>query len=282
MKKKKFKKPFLIGEIGINHNGSIKLAKKLIDLAKNSGFDAVKFQKRNPDISIPENYKKISRTTPWGEMTYLDYKKKIEFGPKEFNLINSYCKKKKIIWFASAWDKDSLKFLKKYNLRYNKIASAMLTNHKLLRLVAKERKTTFISTGMSTFGDISRAISIFKKEKCKFILMHCVSTYPCPINKLNLNAIITLKEKFKCKVGYSGHESSVSPTLIAYFLGANYIERHITLDRSMWGTDQAASLSETGMKTLKNILYKAPKVLGNGSKKISIEDKKMLNKFKYW
>ena len=282
MKKKKFKKPFLIGEIGINHNGSIKLAKKLIDLAKNSGFDAVKFQKRNPDISIPENYKKISRTTPWGEMTYLDYKKKIEFGPKEFNLINSYCKKKKIIWFASAWDKDSLKFLKKYNLRYNKIASAMLTNHKLLRLVAKERKTTFISTGMSTFGDISRAISIFKKEKCKFILMHCVSTYPCPINKLNLNAIITLKEKFKCEVGYSGHESSVSPTLIAYFLGANFIERHITLDRSMWGTDQAASLSETGMKTLKNILYKAPKVLGNGSKKISIEDKKMLNKFKYW
>ena len=282
MKKKKFIKPFLIGEIGINHNGSIKLAKKLIDLAKNSGFDAVKFQKRNPDISIPENYKKISRTTPWGEMTYLDYKKKIEFGSKEFDLINSYCKKKKIIWFASAWDKDSLKFLKKYNLRYNKIASAMLTNHKLLRLVAKERKTTFISTGMSTFGDISRAISIFKKEKCKFILMHCVSTYPCPINKLNLNAIITLKEKFKCEVGYSGHESSVSPTLIAYFLGANYIERHITLDRSMWGTDQAASLSETGMKTLKNILYKAPKVLGNGSKKISIEDKKMLKKFKYW
>jgi len=282
MKKKKFKKPFLIGEIGINHNGSIKLAKKLIDLAKNSGFDAVKFQKRNPDISIPENYKKISRTTPWGEMTYLDYKKKIEFGSKEFDLLNSYCKKKKIIWFASAWDKDSLKFLKKYNLRYNKIASAMLTNHKLLRLVAKERKTTFISTGMSTFGDISRAISIFKKEKCKFILMHCVSTYPCPINKLNLNAIITLKKKFKCEVGYSGHESSVSPTLIAYFLGANYIERHITLDRSMWGTDQAASLSETGMKTLKNILHKAPKVLGNGSKKISIEDKKMLKKFKYW
>ena len=282
MKKKKFKKPFLIGEIGINHNGSIKLAKKLIDLAKNSGFDAVKFQKRNPDISIPENYKKISRTTPWGEMTYLDYKKKIEFGSKEFDLLNSYCKKKKIIWFASAWDKDSLKFLKKYNLKYNKIASAMLTNHKLLRLVAKERKTTFISTGMSTFGDISRAISIFKKEKCKFILMHCVSTYPCPINKLNLNAIITLKKKFKCEVGYSGHESSVSPTLIAYFLGANYIERHITLDRSMWGTDQAASLSETGMKTLKNILHKAPKVLGNGSKKISIEDKKMLKKFKYW
>ena len=239
------------------------------------------FKKKSRHID-PENYKKISRTTPWGEMTYLDYKKKIEFGPKEFDLINSYCKKKKIIWFASAWDKDSLKFLKKYNLRYNKIASAMLTNHKLLRLVAKERKTTFISTGMSTFGDISRAISIFKKEKCKFILMHCVSTYPCPINKLNLNAIITLKEKFNCEVGYSGHESSVSPTLIAYFLGANYIERHITLDRSMWGTDQAASLSETGMKTLKNILYKAPKVLGNGSKKISIEDKKMLNKFKYW
>ena len=282
IKKKKFKKPFLIGEIGINHNGSIKIAKKLIDLAKDSGFDAVKFQKRNPSISTPNNYKHITRSTPWGEMTYLDYKKKIEFGSKEFNLINSYCKKKKIIWFASAWDIDSQKFLKKYNLRYNKIASAMLTNLVLLKVVAKERKLTFISTGMSTLKDISKAISIFRKEKCKFILFHCVSTYPCPIEKLNLNTIISLQKKFKCEVGYSGHESDVSPSLIAYFLGANYIERHITLDRSMWGTDQAASLSETGMKNLKKILHKTPKVLGDGIKRISTEDKKMLKKFKYW
>ena len=158
----------------------------------------------------------------------------------------------------------------------------MLTNFNLLKAVAKQRKLTFISTGMSSYRDIEKAISIFRNEKCKFVLFHCVSTYPCPNDKLNLNSIVTLRKKFKCEVGYSGHESSVSPSILAYFLGAQYIERHITLDRSMWGTDQAASLSETGMKTLKNILHKTPKVLGNGIKKISIDDKKMLKKFKYW
>ena len=170
----KFNKPFLIGEIGINHNGSIKIAKQLIDLAKDSGFDAVKFQKRNLDIVIPEFQKNKIRQTPWGEMTYLEYKRKIELKRKDFDEINTYCKKKNIIWFASAWDLDSQEFLKKYKAKYNKVASAMLTNIKLLHCIAKERKTTFISTGMSTTKDILNATKIFKKYKCKFILMHCV------------------------------------------------------------------------------------------------------------
>lgn len=278
----KLKKPFLIGEIGINHNGSLKLAKKLIELASESGFDAVKFQKREPDISTPENQKYKLRQTPWGEMTYLDYKKKIEFGHKEFEEIRKFCKKKKIIWFASAWDIASQKFIRKYNLKYNKIASAMLTNLDLIEKVAEEKKLTFISTGMSTYKDIEKAIKIFKKKKCKYVLMHCVSTYPCPIENLNLKMILTLKKRFKCEVGYSGHESSVSPSIIAYMLGARYIERHITLDRSMWGTDQSASLSEHGMKNLSNILNKSTLVIGDGVKRLPKQEKEMLKKFKYW
>ena len=278
----KIKKPVLIAEIGINHNGSVKLAKKMIDLAKDCGFDFVKFQKRNPDISTPEIQKKILRNTPWGYITYLDYKKKIEFGYSEFKQINSYCKKKKIKWFASAWDLESQTFLKKFNLKYNKVASAMVTNLKLISKIAKEKKLTFISTGMSNMKDISNCLKIFKKEKCKFILMHCVSTYPCPPEKLNLRMIQTLRKKFKCEVGYSGHESDVSPTILAYFLGANYIERHITLDRTMWGTDQAASLAEPGMRSLSRILSKMPKVLGTGKKIMSSEEKNLLKKFKYW
>ena len=190
--------------------------------------------------------------------------------------------KKKIIWFASAWDVPSQNFLKKYKLKYNKVASAMLTNIDLIKKIADEKKLTFISTGMSTLKDISKAIKIFKKRKCKFVLMHCVSTYPCPIENLNLNLISTLKKKFKCEVGYSGHESSVSPSIIAYMLGARYIERHITLDRSMWGTDQAASLSENGMKTLSNILNKSSLVLGDGVKRLSKQENELLKKFKYW
>ena len=276
------KRPFLIAEIGINHNGSLKLAKKLISLAKKYNFDAVKFQKRNPDICVPEYQKSQIRNTPWGEMTYLDYKKKIEFGEKEFKIIDKYCREIKIDWFCSPWDINSLEFLKKFKTKYNKIASAMLKNLDLVKLVAKEKKLTFMSTGMSEMKDIKKAVNIFKKNKCDFVLMHCVSTYPCDEKDLNLNCIITLKKKFKCKMGYSGHESSVSPSVGAWFLGADYIERHITLDRTMWGTDQAASLSEEGMRQLSSTLQKLPIMQGDGVKKITKEEKKIFPKFKYW
>ena len=278
----KRKRPFLIAEIGINHNGSIKLAKKLIDLAKKYNFNAVKFQKRDLNICIPEDQKGKIRNTPWGQMTYLEYKNKIEFEDREFKEIDRYCKKIKIDWFCSAWDVNSLKFLKKFNTKYNKVASAMITNQDLLELIAKERKLTFISTGMSKIRDINNAIKIFKKNKCDFILMHCISNYPCSEEDLNLNLITTLKKKFKCKIGYSGHENSVSPSLAAWFLGADYIERHITLDRSMYGTDQAASLSEQGIRELTSLLSKFPDMLGDGKKIISKAEKKLIPKFVYW
>jgi N-acetylneuraminate synthase len=197
----KRKRPILIAEIGINHNGSVGLAKKLIDHAKKYNFDSVKFQKRDPDICTPEHQKDKTRTTPWGNMTYLEYKKKIEFGKREYEEIDKYCKKIKIDWFASVWDVNSLKFMKKFNTKYNKVASAMLTNRVLLELIAKEKKLTFISTGMSHIRNINDAVTIFKKNKCDFVLMHCVSNYPCREKDLNLNLIVTLKNKFKCKIG---------------------------------------------------------------------------------
>ena len=276
------KLPYLIAEIGINHNGSLKLAKKMIDIAKKNNFSAVKFQKRNPDISTPEKQKEVLRNTPWGTITYLQYKKKIEFGLKDFNEINRYCKKLNIEWFCSAWDIDSVNFLKKFKLKKNKIASALLTNTEILKAVAKQKKFTLISTGMSNMKNIEKAVKIFKKNKCKFALMHCVSTYPCPEKDLNLNTIITLKKKFKCEVGYSGHESSVSPSVAAWVIGADYIERHITSDRTLFGTDQSASLEESGLRQLSEILSRMPKVLGNGVKKMTNEEKKLVKKFKYW
>lgn len=279
---KKLQRPFLIAEIGINHNGSIALAKKLIDLASKYEFDCVKFQKRTPEVSTPSNQKDLRRDTPWGMMSYLDYKKKIEFGMREYSIINSYCKKKNIKWFASSWDIESQKFMRKFKCKYNKIASAMITNTEFLKFVANEKKKTFISTGMCAMKDITKAVSIFKKAKCPFALLHCVSTYPCPEKDLNLNIIRTLKRNFKCEVGYSGHESTVSPSIMSWFLGATVIERHITLDRSMWGTDQAASLSEDGIRNLTSVLFKTPNILGNGIKKFGRVERKISKKFRYW
>ena len=274
-------KPYLIAEIGINHNGSIQNAKKLIDLAKKYNFDAVKFQKRNPEISTPENQKNLKRDTPWGLLTYLEYKKKIELSASDYLEINSYCKKIKIDWFASAWDVESQIFLRQFNCKYNKVASAMLTNVELLKVIAAEKKHTFISTGMHSIDDITKCVNIFKK-KCKYTLLHCVSIYPAPEESLNLLTINFLKKKFRCNVGYSGHESVVSPSILAYFLGATVIERHITLDRSMWGTDQSASLAEEGIKNLTSIILKVPTILGKEKIKKSKAETNLLKKFKYW
>jgi len=276
------KKPFIIGEIGINHNGSVTLAKEIILLAKTNGFDAVKMQKRDLDVCIPDSYKDKVRETPWGQISYLKYKKKIEFNHNQFKEIIRYCKNIKIELFCSAFDVQSLKFLKKYKFKYNKVPSAMITNLDFLNEVAKLKKKTFISTGMCLMKDIENAVKIFSKHKCPFVLMHCVAEYPCPENKLNLNMITTLIKKFKCEVGYSGHESTVSPTLFAWALGANYIERHITNDRTNWGTDQSASLERGGMMHLIDVLKKSKSYFGDGVKKITDKEKEMLKKFKYW
>jgi N-acetylneuraminate synthase len=277
-----FKKPFLIAEVGINHNGSITTAKKIIDLAKKYNFDAVKFQKRNPDVSVPKNQKDVMRESPWGYISYLEYKKKIEFGIKEYKIIDQYCKKKNIEWFASPWDIDSVNFLKQFKCKFNKVASAMLTNINLLEEIAKEKKHTFVSVGMSKEKDILKAIKVFKKFKCKFTLMYSVSSYPADEEDLNLLSIAYLRKKYKCEIGYSGHERTVSPTIMAYLLGANVIERHITLDRTMWGTDQAASLSEEGIKSLSEVIRKVHLIMGKEKFFKKKSEMNLLKKFKYW
>lgn len=279
-------KPFLIGEIGINHNGSMNIAKKLIILAKNSGLDAVKFQKRDCNLCIPMEQRKKLKDTPWGTMTYFDYKKKIEFGFEEYNEINKFCKSKGIEWFASAWDINSLNFLKKFKLRYNKIPSAILGNVKLVIEVAKQRKKTFISTAGASLDQIKKIVKIFKKYNCPYIIMHCVAIYPASDEILNLSYIDVLKKTFgNNKVGYSGHESTVLPSLIAMSLGAVAIERHITLDRAMWGTDQSASLSKPGIESLVAAKERLNLILGNQhttkKKYLSLEEKK-LKTMKYW
>lgn len=247
--------PFLIGEIGINHNGDLNIAKKLIDNCKNAGFDSVKFQKRTLDLVYTTSFLDSPRQSPWGK-TQRDQKEGLEFNEIEYDEIDSYCKKQSIEWFASAWDIQSLIFLKKYNLKYNKIASAMIVDKNFLEKVAEEKKHTFISTGMSTIQNIDDAVNIFKKYSCPFELMHCVSTYPMKPEDANLLTIQKLKERYNCDVGYSGHENGVAISLAAYSLGITSLERHVTLDRTMYGSDQAASLEMTGMKNLVDSIKK--------------------------
>ena len=274
------KKIFIIAEIGINHNGDINLAKKLIDVACRSGCDAVKFQKRDIFTVYTKDFLKQERSSPWGN-TQLDQKKGLEFGENEFKEIDLYCKKN-IIWFASAWDQNSLNFLDNFDLKYQKIASAMITNEDFLKAVARRKKYTFISTGMSTLNDIDKAISIFKDYDCEFELMHSVSTYPADEEDLNLNVINTLRDRYKCKVGYSGHEPSVSPSLMACVIGATSLERHITLDRSSYGSDQSASLEESGLLQLVNTVRKIDSVLGDGIKTFIDKEKIVAKKLRYW
>ena len=243
------KKPYLIAEIGINHNGDVNIAKQLIKNAKDCGFDSVKFQKRTIDIVYDKKTLDTPRESPWGDTTK-DQKFGLEFEKKEYDEIDKYCKELKIDWFASAWDIKSLEFLENYNLKYHKIASAMIVDQEFLNEVAKRKKHTFISTGMSTKEDIDKAVNIFKKNNCSFELMHCVSTYPMKVEDANLITINSLKDEYKCNVGYSGHENGVAVSLAAFMLGISSLERHITLDRTMYGSDQSASLELTGMKNL--------------------------------
>ena len=258
-------KPYLIAEIGINHNGDIKIAKKLIDAAVESKFDAVKFQKRDIDLVYSKEMLDSYRESPWGN-TQREQKNGLEFGDKEYSEINNYCQSKKIDWFASAWDLNSLKFLDKYNCKFNKVASAMIIDQTFLNEVAKRKKHTFISTGMSTENDIDKAVNIFIKEKCSFELMHCISTYPMRVEDANLLTINSLKKKYDCNVGYSGHENGVAVSLAAFSLNISSLERHITLDRTMYGSDQAASLELKGMKDLTNSIEKM--LLAYGTEKL--------------
>ena len=261
---------FFIAEIGINHNGDMKICKQLIDLAVTAGCDAVKFQKRDIDTVYSKKLLDGFRESPWGT-TQREQKIGLELNKQDYQEINNYCKKKNIEWFASAWDLKSQAFLREFNCKYNKIASAMLVSEELLKMVAEEKKHTFISTGLSTLQDIEKAVNIFRDNNCPFELMHCVSTYPMKDTDANLKTIITLKEKFKCNVGYSGHESGLAVSYAAAALGISSLERHITLNRAMYGSDQAASLAPPGLKKIVPEVKKIQQALGDGVKRI-IED----------
>ena len=271
------KKPFIIGEIGINHNGDLSIAKKLIDNAVNARFDAVKFQKRDINLVYSKELLDSPRESPWGK-TQRNQKKGLEFEKNEYDAINEYCNLKKIKWFASAWDLNSLKFLDRYDLKYNKIASAMIVDKSFLNEVAKRNKYTFISTGMSSVKDIDDAVKIFNDNKCDFELMHCVSTYPMKPKDANLLTINSLKKKYNCKVGYSGHENGVAVSLAALSLNISSLERHITLDRAMYGSDQAASLEFRGMLNLSDSIEKM--ILAYGEEKLGniLEEEKVIAK----
>jgi len=258
---------FITAEIGINHNGDMDITKKLIDGAKEAGCDAVKFQKRTLDIVYTAEELALYRKSPWGT-TNREQKEGLEFGKDEYDEIDKYCKENKIEWFASAWDMPSQKFLQQYDFKYNKIASALLTYDDLLEEVSKEGKYTFISTGMSTMDEIDNAIKIFVKNNCPFELMHTNSTYPMKNEDANLNVIKTLRDHFNCDVGYSGHETGRIVTITAAALGATSIERHITVDSSMYGSDQAASINLFDLKLLVADIATSQIALGNPEKHV--------------
>tara|TARA_R110000824_G_scaffold139366_8_gene304424 strand:- start:3743 stop:4594 length:852 start_codon:yes stop_codon:yes gene_type:complete len=266
---KNLAKPYFIGEIGINHNGDMLLAKKLIDACNACGWDCAKFQKRNPDVCVPEHQKNNIRETPWGTMTYLEYKYKIEFGEKEFETIDSYCKQKPIDWTASVWDTDSLEFLLKYDVPFLKIPSALITNIDLVSETAKSKKPVIMSTGMSTLEEVDDAVNAILKYNDNIVVMHTNSSYPTPTNELNLRLITMLKDRYKCVVGYSGHEEDLEPTVIAIALGAQVIERHITLSHDMWGTDQKASLEVHAMDILRKRCIDVDSMLGSSKKMVT-------------
>ena len=254
----------------------------MIDIAKESGCDAVKFQKRTIEIVYDQKTLDSPRESPWGK-TQRDQKEGIEFSEREYDEIDNYCKKKNIEWFASAWDLESLKFLDKYKFKNHKIASAMITNEEFLLSVAKRKIHTFISTGMSNISDVDKAVRIFRDNDCDFTLMHTVSTYPCKEEELYLINIINLREKYKCKVGYSGHEVSPGPSIIAVSLGAEALERHITLDRSMYGSDQSASLEKGGLKLMIDYVRKIPVVVGDKLRENIFESEiPIAKKLRYW
>jgi N-acetylneuraminate synthase len=272
---------FFIAEIGINHNGDLQVAKKLMDAAFACGWQCVKFQKRTPEICVPENQKNVLKDTPWGKITYLEYKYKVEFGLEEYSYIDKYCKEKPILWTASVWDIPSLEFIMHYDVPFVKIPSAKLTESELLSEAAKSGKTIMLSTGMSTIEEIDEAVNLLEKHSNgNYILMHTNSTYPTPPEDINLSIIKFLKDRYNCLVGYSGHEYDLEPSVIAVALGAKIIERHITLDHNMWGTDHFASLEVHAMDMLRKRINDVDKVKGDGIKKLTPKEMEVRKKLR--
>jgi len=290
------KRTYIIAEIGINHQGDLNIAKRLIDIAAASGCDAVKFQKRNPDVCVPEEQKSKIRSWQGEDMTYLEYKYKIEFGKEEYDEIDRYCKQQNIAWSASPWDLDSLEFLTQYDIPFIKIPSAMITNEDLMFAAKRTGKKVIISTGMSTFAEVERAITILKlpgdtpktlrpyhldeKSVDNFAVLHCNSTYPAPIDELNLSAIKTLKDRFWCEVGYSGHEMTLGTTVSSVLLGATILERHITLDRNMEGSDHSGSVTPHGLFKLVSGVRELEQAFGDGKITVTESEKPVRKKLR--
>ena len=270
---------FIVAEVGINHNGDMDICRKLIDVAVDSGCNAVKFQKRDINQVYTQDFLDSPRESPWGD-TQRAQKEGLEFSEQQYKDIASYCKSKDIDWFASAWDVSSQGFLRHFDLKFNKIASAMIVHHELLQMVAEEGKHTFISTGMSTHEDINAAVDIFRNANCPFELMHTISTYPMSDEDANLRLIETLRERYKCNVGYSGHESGLAISYAAAAMGITSLERHITLDRAMYGSDQAASIEPAALKQLVGAVRKIEVAMGDGVKKILDKEKPIAQKLR--
>ncbi len=258
---------YVIAEIGINHNGSLEMAKKLIDGAAQAGCDAVKFQKRTPELCVPMDQRQIERDTPWGRMTYMDYRYKVEFGFDEYSEIDAYCREKGIAWFASCWDEEAVDFMEQFNPPCYKAASASLTDLALLKKTKATGRPLIISTGMSTMEEVEAAVSALGQDK--LLIAHSNSTYPCPVDELNLRMIHTLQQRYpENPIGYSGHEVGLATTWAAVALGATFVERHVTLNRAMWGSDQAASVELSGMARLVSNIRDIEKSLGDGVKRV--------------
>jgi N-acetylneuraminate synthase len=270
---------YIIAEIGINHNGDLETAKKLIDAAVLAGCDAVKFQKRTPELCVPRDQWDIPRESPWGCLSYIEYKKRIEFGPEEYKEIDRYCSEKGIAWFASCWDEPSVDFIEQFNPACYKIASASLTDDNLLKHINERGRPMILSTGMSTMDEIRHAVSLLDKDR--LLIAHCTSTYPCKPEQLNLRVIQTLKQEFNCPVGYSGHEVGLQTTLAAVVLGACFVERHITLDRAMWGSDHAASVEPGGLMRLVRDIRVIEAAMGDGVKRVYGSEQSSIKKLRH-
>ncbi len=269
---------YIVAEIGINHNGDLALAKRLIDAAYLAGCDAVKFQKRTPELCVPPEQRDIPRETPWGLMSYLEYRHRLEFGQPEYDEIDRYCRERGITWFASVWDEPSVDFLERYAPVCYKIPSAALTDHNLLRYLRQTGRPLILSTGMSTLEQIREAVDILGEDN--LLITHCTSTYPCPPHELNLRMIETLRREFHCPIGYSGHEVGLQTTYAAVVLGACLVERHITLDRAMWGSDQAASVEPWGFMRLVRDIRVIEAALGDGVKRIYESELPIMNRLR--
>lgn len=269
---------YIIGEIGINHNGDLDVAKRLIDVAALAGCNAVKFQKRTPEICVPEGQRNRERETPWGVMTYMAYRERVEFGADDYAEIDAYCRNKGIHWFVSTWDIPSVDFMEGFAPVCYKVPSACTTDIDLLKRIRKTGRPTILSTGMSTMGQIRAAVSALDRDR--LVILHCTSSYPCKANEINLRMIDTLRAEFGCPVGYSGHETGLQISLAAAALGACVIERHITLDRTMWGSDQSASLEPTGLMRLVRDIRTIEQARGDGEKKIYESERALIDRLR--